>query len=213
VAEFLTWCEQKRVASVEAIQPTHVAGWIEAQTKAHTAPTAKQRLAALRRLFDWLVTGHVIEVNPAHAVRGPSHAVKAGKPPVLDPKEVRTLLDAIDVTTAIGLRDRALIALMVYSFARIGAVLAMKVEDVFVQNRRVWVRLREKGGKLHAMPCHHNLEAYLTAYLEQTGIANDSKGPLFRTITRTKKLTLTPLPQASAHAMVRRRAKAAGITQ
>ena len=65
---------------------------------------------------------------------------------------------------------------MVYSFARIGAALAMKVEDVFVQNRRLWVRLHEKGGKLHAMPCHHNLEAYLTAYLEQTGIANDSKG-------------------------------------
>lgn len=122
-----------------AHQPTHVATWIEAQTKAHAAPTAKQRLAALRHLFDWLVTGHVIEVNPAHAVRGPSHAVRSGRTPVLDPKEARTLLDNIDVTTEIGLRDRALIALMVYSFARIGAALAMKVEDVFVQNRRLWV--------------------------------------------------------------------------
>ena len=222
VAEFLAWCEEQHVPSVAAIQPTHVATWIEAQTKTQThtalaqtrtraAPTVKLQLAALRHLFDWLVTGHVIEVNPAHAVRGPSHSVKAGKTPVLDPKEARTLLDSIDVTTTIGLRDRALIALMVYSFARIGDALGMKVEDVFVQNRRLWVRLREKGGKPHAMPCHHNLEAYLTAYLEQTGIANDSKGPLFRTIGKTRKLTLTPLPQASAHAMVRKRAAAAGI--
>ena len=211
VAEFLTWCEQRRVPSVAAIQPTHVATWIEAQTKAHAAPTAKQRLAALRHLFDWLVTGHVIEVNPAHAVRGPSHVVRSGRTPVLDPKEARALLDKIDVTTVIGLRDRALIALMVYSFARIGAALAMKVEHVFVQNRRLWVRLIEKGGKPHAMPCHHNLEAYLTAYIEGAGLAADPKGPLFRTISRTKKLTLTPLPQSSAHAMVRRRAADVGI--
>jgi integrase len=78
-----------------------------------------------------------------------------------------------------------LIALMVFSFARIGAALAMKVEDVFVQNRRLWVRLREKGGKRHEMPCHHNLETYLHAYLDGSGIAADPKGPLFRTIGRT----------------------------
>ena len=111
-----------------------------------------------------------------------------------------------------GLRDRALIALMVYSFARIGAALAMKVEDVFTQNRRLWVRLREKGGKAHAMPCHHSLEEYLHAYLDQARIAGDSKGPLFRTIGRgTARLTRTPLPQANAYAMIGRRAIAAGI--
>ena len=82
----------------------------------------------------------------------------------------------MDVTTPVGLRDRALIALMVYSFARIGAALGMKVEDVFVQNRRLWVRLREKGGKAHAMPGHHNLETYLTAYLEQAGLVEDARG-------------------------------------
>jgi integrase len=116
------------------------------------------------------------------------------------------------VSTHAGLRDRALIAMMVYSFARVGAALGMKVEDVFVQNRRLWVRLREKGGKAHAMPCHHSLEEYLTAYLEQTGIMTDDKGPLFRTIGRgTDQLTRTPLPQANAYAMIRRRALGAGI--
>src|SRR5204862_1313559 len=94
--------------------------------------------------------------------------------PVLDRSEARALLDSIDVTTHAGLRDRALIGLMVFSFARIGAALGMSVEDVYTQNRRLWVRLREKGGKPHAMPCHHNLEEYLTAYLDEALIVPPS---------------------------------------
>jgi site-specific recombinase XerD len=211
-AAFLAWCEDHGVPSIAAVQPLHVAAWIEQQTRATSAPTVKQQLAAIRHLFDWLVTGQVIPTNPAASVRGPSHVVKRGKTPVLEPAEARALLDAIDIATHAGLRDRALIALMVYSFARIGAALAMKVEDVFTQNRRLWVRLREKGGKAHAMPCHHNLEAYLHAYLDQTGIADDAKGPLFRTIGRgTAQFTRTPLPQANAYAMIGRRARAVGI--
>jgi len=111
-----------------------------------------------------------------------------------------------------GLRDRALIGLMVYSFARIGAALGMVVEDVYTQNRRLWVRLREKGGKRHAMPCHHNLEEYITAYLDGAGLRGDPKGPLFRTIGRgTDQLTRTVPPQANPYAMIGRRAAAAGI--
>jgi site-specific recombinase XerD len=212
VAGFLTWCDVHGVPSIAAVQPLHVAAWIEQQTRELAAPTVKQHLAALRHLFDWLVIGQVVPVSPAASVRGPSHTAKVGKTPVLDPAEARALLDSIDVTTPAGLRDRALIGLMVYSFARIGAALGMRVEDVYTQNRRLWVRLREKGGKAHAMPCHHNLETYLTAYLEQTGIVEDGKGPLFRTIGRgTSKLTRTPLPQANAYAMIGRRAEAAGI--
>lgn len=177
-----------------------------------SAPTVKQRLAAIRHLFDWLVTGQIVPHNPAASVRGPSHSARSGKTPVLEASEARQLLDSIDVSTPAGLRDRALIALMVFSFARIGAALAMRVEDVYVQQRRLWVRLREKGGKAHAMPCHHTLEEYLRAYIEGMGLTADSKGPLFRTIARgTGQLSSTPLPQANAYAMVRRRAVAAGI--
>ncbi|MFM0140439.1 tyrosine-type recombinase/integrase [Caballeronia grimmiae] len=210
--DFLTWCASAGVTSITAVQPLHVAAWIELQTQTHAAPTVKQRLAAIRHLFDWLVTGQIVPHNPAASVRGPSHTSKKGKTPVLDATEARQLLDSIDVSTPIGLRDRALIALMVFSFARIGAALAMRVEDVYVQQRRLWVRLREKGGKAHAMPCHHTLEAYLHEYLEQTGLRGEPKGPLFRTIARgTGQLSTTPLPQANAYAMVRRRARAAGI--
>jgi site-specific recombinase XerD len=212
VAEFMTWCEDHEVISIMAVQPLHVSAWIEQQTRDHAAPTAKLRLAALRHLFDWLVTGQVMPANPAGSVRGPSHIVKAGKTPVLAPEEARALIDSIEITTHSGLRDRALIGLMVFSFARIGAALGMKVEDVFTQNRRLWVRLREKGGKPHVMPCHHNLETYIAAYIEGAGLADDPKGPLFRTIGRgTGLLTRTPLPQRNAYAMVGRRAAAAGI--
>ncbi|MGE8131883.1 tyrosine-type recombinase/integrase [Methylobacterium sp. NPDC080182] len=154
----------------------------------------------------------MLPFNPATAVRGPKHVVKRGKTPVLAPEEARAILDAIDTTTSIGLRDRALIGLMVYTFARIGAATTMRVEDVYVQNRRLWVRLHEKGGKAVDRPCHHNLETYLHAYLDGTGIAQDDDGPLFRTAGRgTGILTRTPLPPANAYAMVQRRAAAADI--
>lgn len=212
VCDFLTWCGDAGVPSIAQVQPLHVAAWVEMLTDSHSAPTAKQRLAAVRMLYDWLVVKQVVPVNPAASVRGPSHRVKRGKTPVLDPAEAGTLLDAIDCTTIVGLRDRALLGLMVYSFARIGAVTGMKVEDAYVQSRRLWVRLHEKGGKRHEMPCHHNLEEYLHAYIDAAGIAGDAKGPLFRTIDRsTKELSRRPLPQARAYAMVQRRATAADI--
>jgi site-specific recombinase XerC len=212
--EFLGWCASAGVPSIADVQPVHVATWIEASTRELAAPWVKQRLAALRHLFDWLVNGQVVPVNPAHTVRGPRHVVTSGRDKLrcsIRRKRARCS-NSIDVSTHAGLRDRALIGLMVYSFARIGAVLGMVVEDVYTQNRRLWVRLREKGGKRHAMPCHHNLEEYLTAYLEGAGLRGDPKGLLFRTIGRgTGKLTRTVLPQANAYAMIGRRAAAAGI--
>jgi integrase/recombinase XerC len=212
VTDFLAWCEERGIASLTAVEPLHVATWIEALGREASAPTVKQKLAALRHLFDWLVIGQVVTVNPAGSVRGPKHSARKGKTPVLEPAEARKLIDSIDAATPAGLRDRALIGLMVYSFARISAALGMKAEDVYSERRRLWVRLREKGGKRHEMPCHHNLEAYLTAYIEGAGLAADPKGPLFRTISRkTKTLTRTPLPRVNAYAMIQRRAANAGI--
>ena len=112
-------------------------------------------------LFDYLVVGQVVALNPASSVRGPKYVVKKGKTPVLSAEEARQLLDSIDVTTIGGLRDRAFIAVMAYSFARVGAVISMTVDDYYPEGKRWWLRLHEKGGKQHAMPCHHNLETYL----------------------------------------------------
>ena len=210
--EFFAWLDAHGVTQFAAIESVHVAAYVEQLQKARSAPTAKLRLAALKHLFDWMVIGQIMPTNPAAAVRGPRHIVRRGKTTVLDPSEARQLLDAIDTTTVVGLRDRALIGLMVYSFARIGATIGMKVEDVFTQNRRLWVRLHEKGGKQHAMPCHHNLEAYLHAYIDGAGLASRSEALLFQSYSRaTGHLTGNPLPQANAYAMIQRRAKAGGI--
>ncbi|EYR82662.1 invertase/recombinase-like protein [Shinella sp. DD12] len=211
--EFLTWCEGRGARSLEAITPIHVAAWIEEITATHSAPTAKQRLAAVRHLFDWLVTGHVMQANPAHSVRGPKHSRRRGKTPVLSPEEARQLLDGIPTDSVIGKRDRALIGLMTYTFARIGAATGMEVRDVYAQNRRLWVRLHEKGGKQVELPCHHSLEAYLDDYVEAAGLKDTPRAPLFQTIKRgTEHLSGSPLPQANAYAMIQRRAIAAGIS-
>jgi site-specific recombinase XerD len=212
VAEFLAWCDAHEVRSITAVRPPHVAAWIEARQRVLATQTVKQGLAALRHLFDWLVTGQVMAANPAGSVRGPSHAAKAPSTPVLTPEQARALIDSIDVADPAGLRDRALIALMIYSFARVGAALAMAVEDVFRQDGRLWVRLRENAGRPHVMPCHHRLETYLIAYIDGAGLGADPGGPLFPTIGRgTGLLTRTPLRQANAYMMIGRRAAAAGI--
>ena len=211
--EFFDWLAAKGVMQLAEIESVHVATYIEELQRERSAPTAKLRLAALKHLFDWMVVGQIMPTNPAAAVRGPRHIVRRGKTPVLDPAEARQLIDAIDATTVIGLRDRALIGLMVYSFARIGAALGMRVEDVYAQNRRLWVRLNEKGGKQHAMPCHHNLETYLHAYIEGAGLASDPKALLFQSYSpSTRQLTGNPLSQPNAYAMIQRRAQAAEIT-
>ncbi len=211
--EFFAWLEAKGVTQLTAIESVHVAAYIEQHGRTRSAPTVKLRLAALRHLFDCMVIGQIMPTNPAAPVHGPRHVVKGGKTPVLDPAEARQLIDTIDTSTVIGLRDRALIGLMLYSFARIGAAIGMRVEDVYPQNRRLWVRLHEKGGKQHAMPCHHNLESYLHEYLDGAGLASDPKALLFRTYSRaTGQLAGNPLPQANAYAMIQRRAKAAGVT-
>jgi integrase/recombinase XerD len=145
-------------------------------------------------------------------VRGPKYSVKKGKTPVLARNEARELLESLDVSTVVGLRDRAIIATMIYTFGRVGAVIKMRVEDYYAQGRRGWVRLHEKGGKRHEMPCNHHLEAYMDAYIAAAGINEDRKGYLFRsTRARTRQLTPNPLAQADVYRMIRRKAAAAGI--
>ena len=173
----------------------------------------KQQLAAVRMLFDWLITGQVVPTNPAAAVRGPKYVVTTGKTPVLDGSEWRRLLAAIPTETVRDLRDRALIGTLTYSFARIGAALKLKVEDLRPAGTGWQIHLHEKGGKEHKMPCHHALSEMLHAYVAAAGIADDRKGWLFRTSPGHNATVLTeqPMNQSAAWFMVRRRAVRAGI--
>jgi site-specific recombinase XerD len=209
VREFAAWWEFQRIGELRDIEPVHIAAYVETLQLRMAAPSVKVQLAALKMLFDWLVIGQVVASNPASSVRGPKHSVKQGSTPVVSAEDTRTLLNSIDISTPIGLRDRALIALMTYTFARVGAVIKMQVEDVYAKNRRLWVCLHEKGGKLHEMPAHHSLEEYLHAYLDQTGITS---GVLFRSaIGRSGQLTERALAQQDVYDMIRRRVAAAGI--
>lgn len=213
VGRFCAWCEEKGIP-LDRVQPALVAAWVEERTRARSAPTVKQELAALRMFFNYLVLGQVEAVphNPAAPVRGPKHVVKKGKTPVLEASDARKLLDSIDASTVVGLRDRALIAAMVYSFARVGAVVKMRVEDYFPQGKRWWFRLIEKGGKHHEVPAHHAAEAILDAYLERTGLAGDRKGWLFRTVEkRNGGLTERPMATTDVLRMVKRRARRAEL--
>lgn len=209
ISDFMKWSDAVDVHSFQSVRAFHVAAWVEDLTKSYAPATVKQHLAALKSLFDWLVVQQVVPHNPAGPVRGPRQTSGKGKTPVLSPDEARQLLDSIEVHTVKGLRDRALIALMLYSFARIGAVLSMRVSDVFYQHKRMWVRLHEKGGKLHDMPCHHELEHWLDDYLEATG--RDEGLMLFRSIGKCGSLTARGLKQPNALSMVKGRAHQAGL--
>ncbi len=209
---FFSWCEQHGLP-LAGIRPFSVAAYIEELQREVSAPSVKQQLAAIRMLCDWLVTGQVMPSNPASSVRGPKHVVKTGKTPVLEGAEWRRLMDAIPQENVRDLRDRALIAVLTYSFARIGAALQMRVEDVRPQGAGWQVRLHEKGGKQHAMPAHHALSEAVHAYVAAAGISGDRKGWLFRSGKgrRADQLSERALRQEDAWGMIRRRATTAGI--
>ena len=106
------------------------------------------------------------------------------------------------MTELSGLRDRALIGVMVYSFARVSAVATLRIEDYFENGKRAWLRLHEKGGKRHEVPCHHNLATYLDAWINAAGIAAEKKGPLFRAIRKGNKLTENPMARSDVLVMI-----------
>ena len=151
--EFADWCALQGFDEIVDIEPLHVAAYIEQMTARLAKPSVKQHLAAIRMLFDWLVVGQVVTANPAAPVRGPKYTVKKGKTPVLAQDEARELLESIDVSTVVGLRDRALIAIMIYTFGRVGAVIKMRVEDFYTQGRQggfVCMRRAASGTKCPA---------------------------------------------------------------
>lgn len=211
VRYFCEWCEGREIPLL-SVEPVLVAAYIEELRPKYADGSVKVHLAAVRMLFDYFTTGGILPFNPAQAVRGPKLVVVKGKTPVLSAAEARRLLDSIDVSKIAGLRDRALIATMVYSFARISATLKMNVDDVYLSDRRFWIRLHEKGGRYHEMPLHHTAEQYLMDYMD-AGMLHGVKGlPLFCTLGRRRDLTENRMHRNDALAMIKRRARDAGVS-
>jgi len=209
VRDFFARCDEYRIGPLIDIEAVHVAAYIEQMGKSKAPQTVKQHLAGIKAMFDFLITGGVLAASPASAVRGPRYSTKKGKTPILLADDARTLIRSIPTDTLSGLRDRAIIATMTYSFARVSATLAMDIKDVFPMHHRLWLRLHEKGGKHHEVPCHHSLELYLREYIAAAGL---EEGPLFRTLRgRSDKLNEKRLHRTECLAMIKRRARQAGL--
>ncbi len=213
VTTYLAWCEENGLP-FEQIKPVHVAAYVELLGQTKAPATVKQHLAAIRMIGGFLLTRGIAERNPAAEVRGPSHVVRVGKTPALTGEDCRKLLASIDEVPLAGTRDRALLAIMVYTFGRVSAVLNLKPHDVYQVGQHIKVMFREKGGRDHEMPLHRVAADHLAAYAERTGIelGKRDQRPLFRTINRERSaFTDRGMTRKDSWAMVKRRCKAAGV--
>jgi integrase/recombinase XerD len=179
---FLAWCEERGLA-LERLEPFLVAAYVEQLGRELSPPSVKQHLAALRMLFDDLVLGQVLPSNPAAAVRGPRLVIRSGKTPVLEEAEARALLASVAGDELADRRDKALLAVMLYSFARVGAVVRLRVRDYENQLRRAYLALREKGGQHRRVPVHSRAAEALDAYLAAAAIGEIPDAPLFQAIS------------------------------
>ncbi len=212
VTRFFAWCDQQKLHQLAGVEAKHVAAYVKALGKHVQNPTVRLHLAAIRTLYDWLVTGQVVTTNPARSVPGPKYVVKDGKTTILDARQAREFLDSIETTNVVGLRDRALICVMTFAFARIGAVVGMRVEDYYPTGKRWWVRLPEKGGKQHELPAPQALQACLDSYIDAAGLRDDVGAPLFRTAAgSTGTLTDKAMNPVDVWRMIQRRAAKFGI--
>lgn len=210
VRDFFEWLEERRAGTTLGdIQPFMVAAFIK---QLPSSPRSKQQyISALRMLFGFLVEKGVLSTgNPALDVKPPRFSAREGTTRALSPLQVRTLIDSIDTGTVVGLRDRALIGLMLYTVARIGAAVGMRVRDYYEEADYFICRLHEKAGKLHHVPANHILQGYMKEYLDAVGIRDEKNSPLFRSMPY-RQVTANRLHEQNSLAMIKRRAKKAGL--
>jgi len=210
VARFLVWCEEKGV-ELRQITPGMAGEYIG--QLAVSAPTKNQALAALRHFFDGLVTRHAVALNPFASVRGVRHSVAEGATPEISIEQARKLLRSVDVAHVVGLRDRAVLGVLAYTGARIGAVARLRLGDLRNFGEQRSLRFHEKGGKVREIPVRHDLDVWLREYLDAAGVApKDDKMPLFRAADgRRGKLTAAGYAAHSMRQMLKRRLADAGL--
>jgi integrase/recombinase XerD len=214
VRRFLRWAESRGL-ELAGITPKDVGVYIDGLRKENTSvATRKQHLAALRHFFDSLVTRHAIILNPALSVRGERYQVVEGKTPEITVQGARTLLHSINTDNVVGLRDRAIVALLIYTAARAGAVATLKRGGLYHAGDQWMLHFDEKGGKSREIPVRHDLEQMLFEYIDAAGVRDVGKDtPLFRTAYRkTCRLTANPVHVVDISRMVKRRLKDAGLS-
>ena len=205
VRRFLGWCSQREVDLVR-IAPAHVGRYLDEQTQ-YLPATKKLHLSAFRHFFDELVLRHVVLLNPALSVRSERMSVLEGKTPEISVTQSRKLLGTMDCSTVVGLRDRAIVGIMIYTAARVGAVSKLRRGDFYNSGDQHCFRLMEKGCKYRELPCRHDLRGFVLDYIEAAGLEYFEKiSPLFlTTVRRTKKLTQNGMTANDMSRMVKRR--------
>lgn len=208
VRHFLAWLAPRGVALTQ-ITPGMVGAYLDQHPG--SPPTKKLQLAAIRGLFDTLVNRHVIVLNPALTVRGERYEVVEGKTPEITIEQARQLLASIKTETAVGLRDRAIIAMLIYTAARAGAIAKLKPRHFVWDGSQYALRFEEKGGKSREIPVRHDLQLYILAYLDAAGLKDAGRDtPLFRTAYRKSgRLTASAMTGVDLCRMVKRRLKEA----
>lgn len=210
VARFVDWCAARDIP-IERVSPPLVAAHMAELGRTLTPPSVKLHLSALNHWCDKLVLGHVLAVNPVHAVRGPRYSQEKGKTPVFEAADAKRLLTSIDRATLAGARDSALLAVMLFSFARIGAVLKMRVRDYRgAGTSNPCLMLHEKGGRSRSIKAHHQACEHLDAYVALAGLAGRPELFLWQGF-RGGRLSGQMLTQSAACSMVKRRCRAAGL--
>lgn len=211
VDRFLVWAESHG-QTLATIAPAHVGRYLD-DLPVSTA-TKKLHLAALRHFFDELVIRHVVILNPAASVRGERLQVVEGKTPEIPIDHARLLLHSIDTTHVVGLRDRAIIGILIYTAARVGAVAKLCRKDFYDAGDQHCLRFNEKRGKSREIPVRHDLQSFVFDYLATAGVSNaTSEAPLFRTtIRRTRRLTDNGMTAGDMARMVKRRIRDANLS-
>lgn len=210
IRQFLNHCEILR-RDLAAVSPRDVGSFLDGLN--YAPATKKLHLSALRHFFDTMVTRHVIILNPALSVRSERHQVIEGKTPEITIKQARKLLASIDVANVVGQRDRAIIGILIYTAARVGAVAKLRQSDFYNLGDQYCLRFAEKGGKSREIPVRHDLRQYLSQYVTASGLENSDKTtPLFRTtIRQTKQLTENAMTANDMGRMLKRRLRAANL--
>jgi integrase/recombinase XerD len=214
VKRFLLWAE-KRGLELVRIAPKDVGQYLDLLGKENMAVASrKQHLAAIRHFFDGLVTRHAILLNPALSVRGERYEVVEGKTPEITVAGARTLLTSIDASHLVGLRDRAIVAILIYTAARAGAVAGLHCGSLYHSGEQWMLHFDEKNGKSREIPVRHDLEQMIFEYIDAAGLRDaDKTTPLFRTAFRkTGTLTANGISGLDVCRMVKRRVRDAGLS-
>ena len=210
---FLAWAEKHGQGELVNIAPWDVGKYIGELAKTTSIATRNQHLSALRHFFDGMVTRHAIVLNPALSVRGERYPAIEGRTPEISVAQARELLGSLNTSHIVGLRDRAILAILVYTSSRAGAVAKLKCADFYNAGQQWMLHFTEKGGKSREIPVRHDLELLISEYIDLAGLRNTPKDtPLFQTaMKRKRQFTGKPIHVNDICRMMKRRLKDIGL--